>query len=234
MADNHQIETDKPHRRTLFQWLRHAFFAGILVTMPFLATFLIALWLIDIIDSRVLPLLPADWSVVEIIDLIPGSGVIILIISLTVIGGLTGGFIGHILINFLERLLAKTPLRVLYNTVKQILQTILQGQNKAFKKPAMIEYPRKGIWAVGFITNEQSDDRLEDAIGVKEDMISLFVPTTPNPTSGFLLFFPKEDVYPLDMSVEEAIKLVISAGIISKNDDNQSRIRTKPPVKKRK
>ncbi len=216
-----------PHkqRKTLITWLRQAFLAGILVTTPFIATVSIAVWLIDTIDNKIVPLLPKSWKIADIISAIPGGGVIVLIVGLTLIGGLAGGLIGRGIVNFFEKILDRTPLRVFYNTVKQIMQTMFQGQNNAFKKPVMIEYPRKNVWAVGFITNEEFDSKLAKSTGNK-NMISIFLPTTPNPTSGFLLFVPKEDLYPLDMSVEEAIKLVISAGIVTeiakeKNNHNQ-------------
>ena len=213
------------HHKSIASRLRNWLIAGVLVIAPLATTFALAKWLIDAIDNTIIPLLPSStiegFSLSEFIDKVPGSGVVILLIVLIMVGGLTGGFLGNKIIGWTENLINHTPLRILYKTIKQILQTVLQGQSNAFKKPAMIEYPRKDCWAVGFITNEKCFKKISDGTG-DDTMVSIFLPTTPNPTSGFLLFLPKKHVRPLDMSVEEAIKLIISAGILS--DENSDAI----------
>ena len=214
------------HHRSIGARLRNWLIAGVLVIAPLAITFALAKWLIDAIDNTIIPLLPPSniegFSLSEFIDKVPGSGVVILLFVLIVVGGLTGGFLGNKILHWIESLISYTPLRILYKTVKQILQTVLQGQSNAFKKPVMIEYPRKDCWAVGFITNDKCFKKVSDSTD-DDTMVSIFLPTTPNPTSGFLLFLPKKHVRPLDMSVEEAIKLIISAGILS--DENSDAIK---------
>ncbi|MCH9852659.1 MAG: DUF502 domain-containing protein [Alphaproteobacteria bacterium] len=210
------------HHKSVGARLRNWLIAGILLTAPLVTTFALAKWLIDAIDNTIIPLLPSSSiegvSLSAFIDKVPGSGVVILLVTLILIGGLMGGFLGHKIVSWIENLINRTPLRILYKTIKQILQTFLQGQSTAFKKPVVIEYPRKDCWAVGFITNEKCFKKIADGTG-DDTMVSIFLPTTPNPTSGFLLFIPKKHVRVLDMSVEEAVKLVISAGILSGEND---------------
>ncbi len=215
----------KANHKSIGARLRNWLIAGVLVIAPLATTFALAKWLIDAIDNTIIPLLPSSniegFSLSEFIDKVPGSGVVILLVTLIVVGGLMGGFLGNKIVSWTENLINHTPLRILYKTIKQILQTVLQGQSNAFKKPVMIEYPRKDCWAVGFITNDKCFKKVSDSTG-DDAMVSIFLPTTPNPTSGFLLFLPKKHVRPLDMSVEEAIKLIISAGILS--DENSEAI----------
>ncbi len=218
-------QEDEKEKKPLLARLRNSLIAGVLVTAPLVITFALAKWLIDGIDNKIIPLLPDSnvegLSLSEIIDKIPGSGVVILLVVLVLIGGLTGGIVGRSIVHFIENVINRTPLRVLYQTIKQILQTFLHGQSKAFQKPVMVEYPRKDCWAVGFITNEKCFEKLSDSTG-DETMVSIFLPTTPNPTSGFLLFVPVKQLRPLDMSVEEAIRLVISAGILTDGSEDSS------------
>ncbi|MCH9844853.1 MAG: DUF502 domain-containing protein [Alphaproteobacteria bacterium] len=215
----------KNYKKSIGARLRNWLIAGVLVIAPLATTFALAKWLIDAIDNTIIPLLPSStiegFSLSEFIDQVPGSGVVILLVVLIMVGGLTGGFLGNKIVGWTENLINHTPLRILYKTIKQILQTVLQGQSNAFKKPVMIEYPRKDCWAVGFVTNDKCFKKIADGTG-DDTMVSIFLPTTPNPTSGFLLFIPNKHVRPLDMSVEEAIKLIISAGILS--DENSDAI----------
>lgn len=207
-------DTHPKKRKTFVARIRGALIAGLLVSAPLAISVIIAKWLIDAIDNQIIPLFPASWEAAGLFDRIPGSGVIILLLALIVIGGLTGGLIGRSLVGFIENVIKRTPLRVFHTTIKQILHTVLNGQSNAFQKPVLVEYPRSNCWAVGFITNEKCYQKLSDSTG-DDTMVSIFLPTTPNPTSGFLLFVPKKDVRPLQMSVEEAIRLVISAGILT-------------------
>ena len=217
---------EQSEHKSFITRLRNWLIAGVLVTAPLAITIALAKWLVDAIDNKIIPLLPSShiegFSLSEMIEKIPGSGVVILLVSLIIIGGLTGGFIGRSIVHGIENMIGRTPLRSLYQTIKQILQTFLNGQSNAFQKPVMIEYPRENCWAVGFITNEKCFKKLSDSTG-DDTMVSIFLPTTPNPTSGFLLFVPKKQVKQLDMSVEEAIRLVISAGILTDGNDDKKK-----------
>lgn len=199
---------------TLGQRVRAYLFAGILVTAPLTITFYLAWVFIDLIDTRVMSLVPAKYNPETYLPFaVPGLGLIILVTALILIGMLTAGILGRLAVRISEQLLQRMPvIRNIYSAVKQILETVLAQQSQAFSEAVLIEYPRKGLWAIAFITAGTSGEvkeRLED------ETVNVFLPTTPNPTSGFLLFVPKKDAVPLDMTVEEAIKMVISGGMVT-------------------
>ena len=212
-------------RFNFFPRIRAYFLAGALVTAPLAITFAVAWWFIELVDRNIVPMIPAHWNpdtyLRETIGFeigLPGLGLLILFIVITLIGALTAGFLGRMVVSFGERILARMPVvRSVYGAVKQILETVLKQQSNAFRQAVLIEYPRRGIWAIGFISTAAKGEVSKRA-GSGQKMQSIFVPTTPNPTSGFLLFFPAEDVIELDMSVEDAAKLVISAGLVYPED----------------
>ena len=146
-----------------------------------------------------------------------GIGVVIFLLFTIVIGWLAKGIIGRSMIRYAESLVERTPVvRSIYSGIKQISETVFAQTDRSFQKACLIEYPRKGIWAIGFISTVAKGEVSERA-GNTGDLLSVFVPTTPNPTSGFLLFLPAEDVVELEMSVEDTAKLVISAGLVYPN-----------------
>jgi len=199
------------------QRMRAYFFAGILIVAPISITFYLAWLFITFVDGKVTPLIPAHYNPETYLPFaVPGLGLLILILGLTLVGALTAGFMGRIWVRFSERMLARMPvIRNIYSAVKQIFETVLADQSSAFREAVLIEYPRRGMWAIGFITGRTKGE----VQNITEDeCINVFLPTTPNPTSGFLLFVPKPDIIPLSMSVEEAIKMVISGGIITPPD----------------
>lgn len=200
--------------------LRRYFFAGLLVIAPVFITVTIALWIVEFIDSQIIPLVPArynpDTFMRETVGFeigVPGLGVVILLVFITLVGAFTAGLAGRYVLRFWERILNRMPIiRNIYGGSKQILETILQGQSDAFRQAVLVEYPRRGLWAVAFVTNDTKGEVGNALIG---SHVNVFLPTTPNPTSGFLLFVPKDDVVFLSMPVEDAIKMVISAGIVT-------------------
>jgi uncharacterized membrane protein len=197
--------------------LRAYFFAGILITAPISITFYLAWLFISFVDARVTPWIPEKYNPTTYLPFgLPGLGLLIAVVALTLIGMLTAGFFGRLIMRFYDGLLARMPVvRNIYSALKQIIETVLAQQSTAFRQAVLIEYPRQGLWAIAFITGHTQEEvqNLTD-----EDMINVFLPTTPNPTSGFLLFVPRGDLVPLSMSVEEAIKMVISAGIVTPPD----------------
>ena len=213
--------------------LRAYFLAGILVTAPLAITIALASWLIEFVDSRIVPLIPLRYNpdvyLKEYLGYeigIPGLGLVVLIVFITLVGAMTAGFLGRILIRFSENMLNRmTVIRSIYGASKQILETVLKNQSSAFRQAVLVEYPRRGIWAVAFITG-RTEGEVQNLIA--DDLINIFLPTTPNPTSGFLLFVPKEDMILLDMSVEEAIKMVISGGIVTPPDRRSSALKGTP------
>lgn len=171
-------------------------------------------WAINFFDKNVIPLVPLIYNPETYLEKsIPGFGLLLFFVFTTVIGAITKGFFGRQIVKLGESLVARTPIvRTIYNAVKQILETALNDSNNSFQRACLIQYPRKGIWAVAFISTETKGE-IERKIG-KNRLVSVFLPTTPNPTSGFILFIPAAEVLLLDMSVEEAAKLVISAGLL--------------------
>jgi uncharacterized membrane protein len=193
-------------KRSIFARIRNYFIAGVVVLIPIGITIYLTIFLISI-SSKILPkeinpnhYLPYD---------IPGVEIATAIVLITVIGWLSLSFLGKRLLNLFNNILKRIPiLRTIYSAIVQMTQTFTKT-DKGKKNVVLVEYPRKGSWAVGFATKENSGE-----ISKKTDkkLINVFVPTTPNPTSGFLLMFPKEDVIYLDLTFEEASKFIVSAG----------------------
>jgi uncharacterized membrane protein len=208
--------TSKGPRFSFLRWLRNRFIAGILVALPIVAVFWLMSRLIGVIDSLVWTVIPRRFNPSTYIDFpFWGLSLIIAIIGLTILGMFVSNQIGRRILGAGESLLARVPvISTLYNGIKQIINTIAQQKDRAFRDVCLIEYPRKGLWAVGFVTADVSGAP-KDTLG--DDFLCVFVPTTPNPTSGFLLFVPKEDVTLLDMTPEEGAKLIISGGMVTSN-----------------
>lgn len=197
--------------------LRNYFIAGILIIAPIAITFWIAWNLIQFIDNSITPIIPPRWNPETYLPFgIPGLGLVLLFIILTLVGVLTAGLLGRVFTRTSDRILARVPVvRSVYSATKQIFETVLAQKSTAFREVCMIEYPCRGIWAIGFVTGQT----VGEVQRMTEDtVINVFVPATPNPTTGFLLFVPKRDVGILDMTVEEGIKLVISGGIVSPSE----------------
>lgn len=217
----------KPASTGIFPRMRAYFFAGILVTAPVTFTFYLAWLLIHFVDSTIRPLIPVKYNPETYLPFaLPGLGLFVLIVGLTLTGALTAGFMGRFFIKLSERILNRMPvIRSVYNATKQILETVLAQQSNAFREAVLVEYPRRGMWAIAFITGTTTGE-VQNV--TQEECINIFIPTTPNPTSGFLLFVPKEDLVSLDMSVEEAIKMVISGGIVTPPDRRPDALKKQP------
>jgi len=192
--------------------LRKYLIAGLLVWLPIAATVAIVTLVVDVLDRTVL-LLPPEYRPEALLGFsIPGFGVILAIGTLVLTGVLAANFFGRQLVSLWEAGLDRIPLvRNIYKAVKQISTTILSSEGKAFRKVVLVEYPRRDTWSIGFLTNEQVQ---LDCENLAESMAAVFIPTTPNPTSGYILMIPKEDIIELEMSVEEGFKFIISMGVI--------------------
>lgn len=200
-------------QRSLGRRLRGYLLAGILVTAPISITIYLTYIFLSFIDSNVGKIIPKDLhDSLEGGATIPGLGLLIAIVFFVIVGWFATNFLGRLIIRISEFIVNKMPvIRTLYGATKQIFETVMASKSEAFREPVMLEYPRKGIWSIGFVTGRTQGEvqRLTD-----DETINVFVPTTPNPTSGYLLFVPKKDLKFLNMTVEEAVKLVVSAGII--------------------
>lgn len=203
----------KPPRQPLLQRLRGNFLTGLVIVLPMFLTIYLVWAMIGFIDGKVVPLIPNRYNPENVFGRnIFGLGVVVFIAITTLVGAMTKGFIGRRILHWGERMVERMPIvRSIYNGLKQIAETIFSQSAKSFQHACLIEYPRKGLWAVAFVSTETSGEIRHRA---GEDLVSVFLPTTPNPTSGFLLFVPRRDIRYLDMSVEEAAKLIISAGLV--------------------
>ena len=192
--------------------LRKYIIAGLLVWLPFAATVVIIKLVIDLLDKTIL-LLPPEWQPASVLGFsIPGFGIILAISILLLTGMLAANLFGRRLVNFWEAILNRIPLvRSIYNSVKQISTTILDDSGKSFRKVVTLQYPREGVWSIGFLTNESVHTELK---GIEDELVAVFIPTTPNPTSGFIIMASKKDIIELNMSVEEGFKFIISMGVI--------------------
>ncbi|MBS0122572.1 DUF502 domain-containing protein [Thetidibacter halocola] len=208
----------KPKRPGLLASLRASFLTGIVVIAPVGLTIWLIWTLVGWVDGFVLPLVPQRFNPEQYIGInLRGAGVIIFLLFTITVGWVAKGLIGRSLIRLGEGLVDRTPVvRSIYSGIKQIAETVFAQSERSFEKACLIEYPRKGIWAIGFISTEAKGE-IADKAATMNGLTSVFVPTTPNPTSGFLLFFPTEDVIELDMTIEDAAKLVISAGLVYPN-----------------
>ena len=196
------------------QRIRSNFLTGLVLITPIVLTLYMVWGAVNFIDDKVVPWLPAKYNPSTYIGKdLPGFGVLTFFLFTTVVGMVTKGFFGRQLIKFWQSLVDRTPIfRSIYNAVKQIAETVFTKSEQTFQSACLVEYPRRGIWVVAFVSTE-SKGEIKAAVN-KKDVLTIFVPTTPNPTSGFLLFVPKDDVIVLKMSVENAAKLVISAGLV--------------------
>ena len=196
--------------------LRNYFLTGFVICAPVTITIYITIAIIRWIDSWVKPYIPYSYNPDQYLPFaIPGIGLIVAIAFITIVGFLTANLIGRSIVSYGEKWLARMPIvRNVYSALKQIFETILTNNSKSFQKVVLIEYPRKGLWAIAFVAADTMGEVKNNLNKKTSKTISVFLPTTPNPTSGFLLFVPEKDVIYLDMNVEEAAKLVISAGLV--------------------
>ena len=195
--------------------LKTYFFTGILVSAPVTITLYLAIELFKWVDRSVTHLIPEKYNPETYLPYgLPGLGVLVLVLALILIGMLAVNIFGRWLIGIGRKIIERIPvISGIYSALKKLFETLLgQGSTAAFRKAVLVEYPRKGVWTVAFLTAPVYE-------GFKKllpsDMVTVYVPTTPNPTSGFMLYVPKKEIKELDMRVDDAIKLVISTGIVT-------------------
>ena len=194
--------------------LKTYLFTGILVIAPIAITFYMAYEVFIWTDKWSRSLFQHQMDQYGFLPYIPGFGVIMLVAVLIIIGMFTTGFIGKFFVRLGDYIVSKMPLvSSVYSLLKQLFETVLSPKSQSFKEAVLIEYPRKGIWIIGFLATETKGE-LKEKLG-KEKMLAVFVPTTPNPTSGFLVMVPEKEVIKLNMTVEEALKYTVSCGIVT-------------------
>ncbi|MCE1187050.1 DUF502 domain-containing protein [Zoogloea sp.] len=193
--------------------MKKYFVTGLLIWTPLVITFMVLAWIVNTLD-QVLLLVPAHFRPEALFGFpVPGVGVLISVALLLITGLAAANFVGQRLVGFWEALLARIPVvKSIYSSVKQVSDTLLSSNGQAFRKALLIQYPRQGMWTIGFQTGTPNCDVAQHLPG---DHVSVYVPTTPNPTSGFFLILPKEDTVELEMSVDEALKYIISMGVVA-------------------
>lgn len=210
-------ESSPRHRSPARLRLRNYFLTGIVVAAPISITIYLTWSFVHWVDGWVKPLIPDAYNPDHYLPFsMPGVGLLVAILALTLLGFLTANLVGRTIVTYGEVLLDRMPLvRNLYRALKQIFQTALSESSRSFKHVGLIEYPRRELWSLVFVATEAKGEIKARFADDGEEVVSVFLPTTPNPTSGYLLFVPRKDLMLLDMTVEEAAKLVISAGLVS-------------------
>ncbi len=207
-------------RRGVTRRLRAYFVTGLVIAIPVGVTLYLAWTFVAFVDSTVMPLVPARYNPGTYLPYsIPGLGLLILVASVTALGALAANLFGRKLIDYGELLLHRMPVvRNIYMALKQIMETVVAQSDSTFQEVCLIEYPRIGIHSIAFVTTRA---RGEVQNVTEDELVSVFLPTTPNPTSGYLLFLPRKDIHVLDMTIEEGAKLVISAGLVAPDADGE-------------
>jgi len=203
-------------RGRLAMRLRNSFLTGLVIAAPLAITAYLTWWFVALVDAWVKPLLPARYLPDSYLPFaVPGVGLLVALVSITLLGALTANLAGRTVVSWGELMLDRMPLvRSLYRVLKQIFETVLSQTGNSFQKVGLIRFPRDDTWSLVFVAT-QTEGEIPARVSEGTEMLSVFLPCTPNPTTGFLMFMPKAEVVILDMTVEEAAKLVISGGLVS-------------------
>jgi len=202
----------------MMQALRRYLIAGLLIWVPLGITVFVIRVMVGLMDQTIL-LIPPQWRPEALLGFnIPGLGVVLVLVIVLLTGMIVANILGRKLVGLWDAILSRIPLvRTIHSAVKQVMETILNSGSKSFRKVMLIEYPRKGVWTLAFQTGEVTGE-IRDKAGVP--VVTVFVPTTPNPTSGFVIIVPKQELIELDMPVEEGLKLIMSLGVVSSNGES--------------
>jgi uncharacterized membrane protein len=205
--------------------IRNYFLTGLILTGPLYITVSLTWWFINWVDDLVRPLIPAAYRPETYLPVkVPGLGLIIVFVALTLLGFLTANLVGRTLVQAGERILERLPIvRPLYRGLKQVFETLFSNTGSTFRKTALIEFPAPGMWSLVFLSTPPGSD-ITARLPTQEEHVSVFMPCTPNPTTGFFFFVPRREVIELDIPVEAAAKLVMTAGMIQPDSDPQKRL----------
>lgn len=198
-----------PRRFNFLAWLRNSFLTGVALVLPFVVTAWLIWIVVTFIDTRVEPLVPPELNV---LTRFPGGGLLLALAVLTLVGALAGNLVGRWIVATADTGIANLPLvRTIYGGAKQIFKQVAAPERTSFKEAVLVEFPQPGSYAIGFITNEDTGEIAQE---IGADLVAVYVPQAPIPTSGFLLYLPRATLRPLAIPPEEALKRVISLGII--------------------
>jgi uncharacterized membrane protein len=194
---------------------RNYFLTGLIVAGPIAITFYLTWWFVTWVDGLVRPFVPIAYRPETYLPFgLPGSGLIVAVIALTLLGFLTANLIGRTLVDLGERLLGRMPVvRAIYRSLKQVFETLFSGKGSSFRRVGLVEFPSPGMWSIVLISQAPSEDIAESIPG-KEEHISVFLPCAPNPTTGFFFYVPRSKVVEVEMSTEDAATLIMSCGVV--------------------
>jgi uncharacterized membrane protein len=223
----------EPHSSHLGARLRGYFLTGLIVVGPVAITIYVVWWFINLVDGWVKPLIPKAYLPETYIPYnVPGVGLIVGILALIVVGALTANLFGRTIVSYGEMMLDRMPVvRGVYRLLKQIFQTIFSSTGHSFKRVGVIEFPRKGLYALVFVSGDPPSE-VKDKLGNGEALMTVFMPNAPNPTTGFVLFMPAKDVTLLDMAIEDSAKMVVSAGLVAPQQDALKKLAQEAKAKK--
>jgi uncharacterized membrane protein len=205
--------------------LRNYFLTGLVVAGPVAITLYLTWWFVTWVDGLVRPFVPVDYRPETYLPFgLPGSGLVVAVVALTLLGFLTANLIGRKLVDLGEALLGRMPVvRAIYRSLKQVFETLFSGNGSSFRKVGLVEFPSPGMWSIVLISQTPSADIAASLPG-QDEHISVFLPCAPNPTTGFFFYVPKSKVIEIDMSAEDAATLIMSAGVVQPGADPQRKI----------
>ena len=214
-----------PEHSGLMARFRNYFLTGLVVAGPVAITFYLTWWFVNWVDSLVRPFVPVAYRPETYLPFgLPGSGLIVAVFALTMLGFLTANLIGRTLVDLGERLLGRMPVvRAIYRGLKQVFETLFSGQGSSFRRVGLVEFPSPGMWSIVLISQPPSVEVANNLPG-QEEHISVFLPCAPNPTTGFFFYVPKSRIIEVPMSAEDAATLIMSCGVVQPGSDGQKRI----------
>ena len=219
--------TEPPHEapRGLMARFRNYFLTGLIVAGPIAITLYLTWWFVTWVDGLVRPFVPVAYRPETYLPFgLPGSGLIVAVFALTLLGFLTANLIGRTLVDFGERLLGRTPVvRAIYRGLKQVFETLFSGNGSSLRRVGLVEFPSPGMWSLVLISQPPSSEISSHLPGVEEHL-AVFLPCAPNPTTGFFFYVPKNKVIEIDMSAEDAATLIMSAGVVQPGSDQQKKM----------
>ena len=218
-------ESPPEHPRGLMARFRNYFLTGLIVAGPVAITLYLTWWFVNWVDSIVRPFVPTAYRPETYLPFgLPGSGLIVAVVALTLLGFLTANLIGRTLVDLGERLLGRMPVvRAIYRGLKQVFETLFSGKGSSFRRVGLVEFPSPGMWSIVLISQAPSVNIASQLPG-EEEHISVFLPCAPNPTTGFFFYVPKSKIIEVDMSTEDAATLIMSAGVVQPGSDPQKKI----------
>src|ERR1700761_7435524 len=205
--------------------LRNYFLTGLIVAGPGAVTLFLTWWVVASVEGLVRPFVPIASRPETYLPFgLPGSGLVVAVVALTLLGFLTHNLIGRTLVDLGEKLLGRMPVvRAIYRSLKQVFETLFSGKGSSFRRVGLVEFPSPGMWSIVLISQAPSEDIAESIPG-QEEHISVFLPCAPNPTTGFFFYVPKSKVIEVEMSTEDAATLIMSAGVVQPDSDPQKKV----------